>query len=117
MNVGSVVIKLGDYDDFKTDLLRSVDEGPRGYNVLYLTPKQVPSMFTEQRLRLLKAIHEHPEMGVTKLAGLLGRKQEAVSRDVGLFKSLGLLKEEGKDAVPEKKTKRALLPFTLNLVL
>ncbi len=117
MRLSAFVIKLGDFEDFKKDALNSIDQPPRGYHLLYLTPKQVPSMFTEQRLRLLKAIHEHPEMGITQLAMLLGRKQEAISRDVGLFRMLGLIKKE-KDALPEKKAnvKRTPTPFSLNIL-
>ncbi len=59
-------------------------------------------------LELMRAIKEHPDHNVTMLANLLKRKQEAVSRDLGMLKRFGLveLEKTAKEVTPQIKSTR-----------
>ncbi|MFH1106749.1 MAG: hypothetical protein V1787_02540 [Candidatus Micrarchaeota archaeon] len=123
MRLAPLVIVIGGFEEFRKDALASFDN-PRGYNSLYLTPKQMHAIFSEQRLRLLKAISEHPDYGVVRLAGLLSRKQAAVSRDVSFLKGLNVISEEPlaaptsiKSVKPARQSLSGPSPFAFSIVL
>ncbi len=59
--------------------------------VVFLTPKQFASVFSEKRMELVNAIQRHPHYTVNQLAALLKRKQEAISRDLGVLRSIELV--------------------------
>lgn len=124
MNVPPIEIRVGELKDVQEAFRRWTDSGPHGKNIMFLTPKGVQSIFSEQRLRLIRAIREHPDYGVVRLAQLLGRKQEAISRDVAFLKAIGVVKES-KQAIPIRVRRPPAInakvakgtPFFLSIIL
>ena len=89
MRVREVEIKFGSLEDMKREILES--EG-KDKNVIYIPDAKVFSkLFSPKRIELLRAIKNNPELGVGELAELLGRKQEAVSRDISFLKAWGII--------------------------
>ena len=64
--------------------------------VFLLTPKEFSQVFSPQRLKLLKLVRRQPELTITEISEDLGRKREAVSRDIRFFEGLGLIKIQKK---------------------
>ena len=105
-----IVIRLGDFEEFKREVISSIDREPKNQKTLFIPPKFMPTIFTVERLRLLKAIHAHPDYGTVKLAELLGRKQEAVSRDLAVLRGLRVITDGTPLKIPSKR------PFSLNIL-
>ncbi len=94
MKINDVEVRISDFEGFKRAVLDSIGKPPSGKHHLFLEPHKFHSMFTVERIRLLQAIRDHPDFGTVKLADLLGRKQEAVSRDLSYLKAIGLVSDE-----------------------
>ena len=73
--------------------------GPKSLFVL-VSSTQLHTLFSERRLELLRAIDDNPELGAVGLAQKLGRKQEAVSRDLAPFRNLGVVTDESRHGPP-----------------
>ncbi len=115
MNLKKVEIRLSGAEGFRREVLDSLKRPVFGRHVLFLEPRQFHSMFTVERLRLLKAIRDNPDFGTVKLANLLGRKQEAVSRDLSYLKAIGIVSDEPakQPARPSAKPKPAAMRIVI----
>ena len=90
LKVRDVEIKFGSIEDMKKEILERKEGEER--HVIYLPDARTFSkIFSARRIELLRAIKENPELGVSELARLLGRKQEAVSRDIAFLRAWGLI--------------------------
>ncbi len=90
LKIRDVEIKFGSIEDMKREILES-KEGKKKH-VIYLPDAKIFSkIFSPKRIELLRAIRENPELGVSELAELLGRKQEAVSRDISFLRAWGVI--------------------------
>lgn len=58
---------------------------------IFPTPRFFQRFSHQKRIELLRAIKNNPELGVSELAELPGRKQEAVSRDISFLKAWGII--------------------------
>ncbi len=86
LKVRDVEIKFGSIEDMKKEILERKEGEER--HVIYLPDARTFSkIFSARRIELLRAIKENPELGVSELARLLGRKQEAVSRDIAFLRA------------------------------
>ncbi|MFH0835732.1 MAG: hypothetical protein V1834_01055 [Candidatus Micrarchaeota archaeon] len=112
MKVEDWEIRIGEFDDFKKAVLNQVGK-PADGKVLFLKPKQFSELFTERRLELIRAIRRHPEAGVVELARVLGRHQEAVSRDLAVLRGPGLVTE----GTPLKTSKKKPVEFSVKIPL
>ena len=95
MKIREVTLLVGTKAEFRRHILEATIEDA-GKHYLALEPKQVAKFFSSERMRLLRAIREHPEYGVGQLAEYLGRKQEAISRDVAILRASGIVEREQK---------------------
>jgi predicted transcriptional regulator len=90
-----LAIKIGEkkelYDEMNRfwDNPELVDSDPD--DVLFLTPGQFSSIFTKSRVATLKTIGNSNPRTMTELVEKLNRPKEAVSRDIKLLSSVGLL--------------------------
>lgn len=91
-----VILKSVVNEEQKQALLKSIlKEGGAGdETVLLLTPEEFPKVFTPERVRLLKLLKDRPYLPVKGISKNLGRRREAVSRDIRFFEGLGLIKLE-----------------------
>jgi len=100
-------IKIGDWEEYREDMKRLIrnpklaEKEPE--NTLYLTPKEFSSIFTPEKVKLLRTIEEKKPGNVTQLVQMLKRPRVSVSRDVNCFKQLGLIniKVSGVNRKPE----------------
>jgi len=70
--------------------------------MIFLNADDIPEVFTKQRLALIRKIHEgHPE-SIQALADALGRKKQAVHRDLKLLLGHNVvgLEKKGREVVP-----------------
>jgi len=96
LKVRDVEIKFGSIEDMKKEILERKEGRER--QVIYLPDARIFSkIFSPKRIELLRAIKENPELGISELAELLGRKQEAVSRDIAFLRAWGVLETITKD--------------------
>lgn len=67
-----------------------------------MTPDSFVKIFSPQRVRLLMALRKNKVESITELAALLGRKFEAVHRDITYLSGMGFikLKKGKKNVVP-----------------
>jgi predicted transcriptional regulator len=102
-----VRIKIGDWEEYTEDMCRLIknpklaEKAPE--DTLYLTPKEFSSIFTPEKVKLLRTIEEKKPRNVSQLVQMLKRPRVSVSRDVNCFKQLGLLdvKVSGLNRRPE----------------
>lgn len=107
MKVKPVEIKIGSFEDF----VKTVKEGMKGpvpktskHIIFVKDSRTASSIISPKRLELMRAIKEHPEYSISKLAEELGRKREAVSRDVSFLRAHGIIEtERGKKVKAEVK--------------
>lgn len=93
MKIKQTKIKIGNFEDFKELVKRSVDDpkSNTGESILFVRDaRTISKILSEKRLELMRAIKQHPEHNVSQLAKLLGRKQEAISRDLAILKAHGI---------------------------
>ncbi|MCR4335235.1 MAG: hypothetical protein NUV57_01725 [archaeon] len=75
--------------------------------------EQLASILSAKKMNLLQYIQHHKDQSIGEIASKIGRKQEAVSRDVHILKKHGILtlKKKGKKIIPETKTKKITVEF------
>ncbi len=115
MRINKVEIRISGAEGFKKEVLDSLKHPVFGRHMLFLEPHHFHSLFTLERIRLLQAIREHPEAGTVKLSELLGRKQEAVSRDLSALKRAGLVSDEPAGHLEKSSAKSK--PATISVVV
>jgi len=100
-------IKIGEQKELEEDINRFfdnpdlVEEEPE--EVLFLTPEQFSSIFTKNRVKVLKTIEDAKPKSMADLVGKVGRSKESVSRDINFLGKTGIIKIEqyGKYRRPE----------------
>jgi len=70
-------------------------------SIIILDPKVVTQVFTKKRLELIEACRE--PMNLTSLAKKLGRRKQAVHRDVKYLEGLGIIgiEHQGRNRIPK----------------
>src|SRR5208337_5576938 len=89
-----VVFKPVDTEQEKSRALKEIiKSGGKGEEdtVFLLTPEEFSKVFSPERLRLLKLVRKRPELAISEISRNLGRRREAVSRDIRFFEGLGLI--------------------------
>lgn len=110
LKVRDVEIKFGSIEDMKKEILERKEGEER--HVIYLPDARIFSkIFSPRRIELLRAIRENPELGISELAELLGRKQEAVSRDISFLRAWGVVETdvEGKKVLTRRMPGRIVV--------
>ncbi len=103
LKVKDIEIKFGSIQEMKKEILKIRKNEER--HVIYLPDAKVFSkIFSPKRIELLRAIKENPELGISELAELLGRKQEAVSRDISFLRAWGVIETMVEDRKVLTKT-------------
>ena len=100
-----VVVKIGvdmieDLDRLKTP--KQIMESPDSV-VYFRSMEQFTTILSAKKLELLKYLSEVTGQTVTKVSIELGRKKEAISRDLHQLESLGFVKlhKQGKNTYPK----------------
>ena len=114
---GDLKIMIGDREDFDEEVKRFlrkpelVDKEPE--TVLFLTPEQLSSIFTSNKIKLMKTIEEVKPKTMNELAKRVKRPQGAVSRDVNALSRMGLIKirQRGSFRKPEVVNRRLSVCF------
>jgi len=113
MRVKEAEIRIGSIEDLKKAIDKTIRHPPASDKriIFVRDAKTISKMLSEKRLELMRAIKEHPNYNVTMLAKLLNRKQEAVSRDLGILRRFGLidLEKTAKEVKPEIKSTRVMI--------
>jgi predicted transcriptional regulator len=86
-----------------------IDEKKAEHTII-TTPELFYKMFTPEKLRLMLRIRRNKIRNIYQLAKELGRKYEAVHRDIKFLKSFGLIKIKTKD---NKKIPCLVEPITI----
>lgn len=108
MKKHEVDMNVSSLDDF-FDIIEEIVEDPEKFdsipdNMLFAKDYEtIHKVLTDKRLELIRVIKANPELNIDALAKLLKRKREAVSRDLRILESMGVLKlrKEGKKRIPE----------------
>jgi len=101
------------------DLMESLVENP---DLLIKLPDRMifakdyetlSKVISPKRIELLRAINKHEGLTVGKLANLLNRKQEAVSRDLRTLKEMGIITVEksGRKRIPHVEKQYIVVPL------
>jgi len=113
MKVKEAEIRIGGIEELKKAVSEDIKRPPAADKAIVFVrdAKTISRMLSEKRLELMRAIKEHPDYNVTMLANLLKRKQEAISRDLGILKRFGLveLEKTAKEVKPEIKSTRVMI--------
>ncbi|MEK6902671.1 MAG: hypothetical protein AABX02_03750 [archaeon] len=117
MSYKKIIIKIG--GDMMADLRKqskSPDRSLMGTRTIYLKDmNQFARIFSPERLNLLwQLVHVTERLTMDELAARVGRKQEAVSRDISILEKEELIrKEKEKQRVyPRATFKEILIQFT-----
>ncbi|MFH1835737.1 MAG: ArsR family transcriptional regulator [Methanobacteriota archaeon] len=90
-----IEVKVGSLDDLRKDLNEVFDDPTRVEKesdyTIYLSPDEVPKLFSEERVRLIHEIRKN-DYSVTQLASKLKRRRENVSRDLAILEHFGLVR-------------------------
>lgn len=101
-----VVFKPVDTEQEKSPMLKEIikDRGKSEEIVFLLTPEEFPKIFSPERLKLLRLFRKRPELTISEISRNLGRKREAVSRDIRFFEGLKLieLQKHARTRVPKR---------------
>ncbi len=81
--------------------------------LLPLTKKEIRTLFTKERIRLIMAVKGRKARSVSEFASLLNRKLPAVTRDLKLLERFGIVEliKKGKTVTPVVKPEILLLPL------
>jgi len=113
MKVKEAEIRIGGIEELKKAVREDIKRPPAADKAIVFVKdaKTISRMLSEKRLELMRAIKKHPDYNVTMLANLLKRKQEAISRDLGILKRFGLIELEktAKEVKPEIKSTRVMI--------
>ena len=101
------------------DLMETLVENPKLLNKLpdrmIFAPdyETLSKVISQKRIELLRAISKHEGITVGKLANLLNRKQEAVSRDLKTLKEMGIITVEksGRKRIPHVEKQYIVVPL------
>lgn len=106
-------IRIGDIEDLKKAIGKTIKHPSTSDRTIIFVrdAKTISKILSEKRLELLRAIKDHPHYNVSMLADLLKRKQEAVSRDLGVLKRFGLveLEKTAKEVTPAIKGTKVMI--------
>lgn len=98
MKEKEIEIRIG--RDFAKDMGYLVDhpeEIKGGRKIIYVDSlEKLASIITAERFKLAQFIAEHGKMSINEIAQKLGRKREAVSRDLRKLHDFGLIKFDKK---------------------
>lgn len=113
MKIKEAEIRTGSIKNLKKAIGKTIRQPPASDRTILFVrdAKTISNILSEKRLELMRAIKEHPNYNVTMLANLLRRKQEAVSRDLGVLKRFGLVKlgKTTKEVTPEIKSTKVMI--------
>jgi len=117
--VKSYKIKSSSVDDF-FDIIEGVISDPLKFdqmpdNMIFAKDyATLHKILTEKRLELIDAIKQNPENNIDSLSKILKRKREAISRDVKILHSMGILnvKRIGKNKIPIIQKQYIIVPLT-----
>lgn len=117
-NRETIVVKIG--ADYGKDLAKIFDNPAKAEKeepdfTLYVDSfEHLASILTAKKLMLMKLISKDKNLTIQKIAEKLGRKQEAISRDIHLLESFGLIKlnKEGTKVMPEMKAEQIAISLT-----
>ena len=105
------------FDDLK-DLVNKAIEDPEGtpdrYSIVELSPELNYRIMTEKRTQLLKELKRDPDLdSITALAERVGRRLDAVSRDLKILENHGFidLEKKGRQKVPKLISGRLVVSF------
>ena len=114
-----VTMKLSTLNDF-FDIIEELITDPSKFdkmpdNMIFAKDyATLHKILTEKRLELIDAIKEHPKENIDSLSKILKRKREAISRDLRILQSMGIInmKTIGKNRIPFIQKQYIVVPLT-----
>ncbi len=96
MRIKATEIKIGTMEDFNSEVLKAMkkEKGSSKNTVFVPSASVLSKILSPKRIELLKAIKHNPGAGVSELAGILKRRQEAISRDVAFLRAYRIIETE-----------------------
>jgi len=84
-----------------------------GLKIYVESLEQLSSILSTKKITLFQYLSEHKGKSVGEIAGILGRKQEAISRDLQLLKDFGLvkMKKKGRKSIPMVSARKITMEF------
>jgi len=114
-----VKMKISTLNDF-FDIIEEIISDPSKFdkmpdNMIFAKDyATLHKILTEKRLELIDAIKEHPKENIDSLSKILKRKREAISRDLRILQSMGIvnIKTIGKNRIPFIQKQYIVVPLT-----
>jgi len=114
-----VKMKISTLNDF-FDIIEEIISDPSKFdkmpdNMIFAKDyATLHKILTEKRLELIDAIKEHPKENIDSLSKILKRKREAISRDLRILQSMGIvnMKTIGKNRIPFIQKQYIVVPLT-----
>jgi len=114
-----VKMKISTLNDF-FDIIEEIISDPSKFdkmpdNMIFAKDyATLHKILTEKRLELIDAIKEHPKENIDSLSKILKRKREAISRDLRILQSMGIVKMKtiGKNRIPFIQKQYIVVPLT-----
>lgn len=96
------------------EAIRNPESAPDKLVVISLTEEEKNRIITPERLRLIRIIKEKKPRSVSELAKLVGRRVDAVSRDLRILEFYDFLEllQSGKQKIPKMEKEALLISFT-----
>ncbi len=114
-----VKMKISTLNDF-FDIIEEIISDPSKFdkmpdNMIFAKDyATLHKILTEKRLELIDAIKEHPKENIDSLSKILKRKREAISRDLRILQSIGIINMRtiGKNRIPYIQKQYIIVPLT-----
>lgn len=88
---------------------------PDELTIIKLSEEEKRKILTPKRLELIRTIKKEKPKSIKELARKVERPREAVSRDLRILKTYGLLKlvQKGRRKIPKTQKEGVLIPLTV----
>lgn len=106
--------RFGDLKELVNKAIEDPEGTPDRYSIVELSPELNCKVMTERRTQLLEELKDSPDVdSITELAEKVGRRLDAVSRDLRILENYGFidLEKKGRKKAPKLITGRLIVSF------
>ena len=89
--------KMRDDNEYVENVLKGKVKPRRTERTIIMTPETFAKIFSPQRIKLLLEISENKHFNIYQITKVLGRKYEAVYRDIKLLEGFGIIRVRSED--------------------
>jgi len=111
---GSQSSRFTDLRNLVNEAIENPESTPDRYSVVELSPELNCKVMTNRRTQLLRELKDDPDIdSITQLAEKVGRRLDAVSRDLKILENHGFidLEKKGREKVPKLISDQLIVSF------